>query len=279
MRYCAAFLAIGLGLTAALLLLCSCDEVERHRMLTVFFDGVPPLAGQGGGPELHSVTAADAAGNSQTGGWYVHKPLSNCTECHASRQRRTSSRQVQLVADVPKLCHGCHQEYAALEGWVHGPVAVGECLLCHEPHKARDEFLLVKPVPELCYDCHDLQAIRLIAGHADESHVRCTHCHDGHAGATKSLLRPVPLVRPAERASSSDVRGEREERQPASADRYYSSIKAYHAGQFAEARAGFLEVVESPSLPEAMREMAKDYLEKIEWVQKEPQLPAWRPAR
>ncbi len=301
MRHRAAFLWFGLSLTAAFLLLCSCDEVEHHRMLSFFFDGVPPLPGEANEPGFADTTAAQAAGGSPTGGWHVHKPISNCTDCHGSRRQRTSSRQVQLVAEVPKLCHGCHREYAALPGWVHGPVAVGECLLCHEPHKARNEFLLVKPVPELCFDCHESQAIRLIEGHARDSYARCHDCHEGHVGATKNLLKPAllkglagPLLLPGVRPGSGAPHAEaqsapavapraagagNERRQMTPADRYNHSVQAYHAGRFAEAREGFLEVIENRSAPQSMREMAEDYLGKIEWLQKEPQLPAWRPAR
>ena len=62
-------------------------------------------------------------------------------------------------------------------------------------------------------------------------------------------------------------------------DRYNRSVRAYHIGQFAEAREGFLEVLKSRSIPASMREMAKDYLEKIEWLQKAPQWPGGSPAR
>ncbi len=162
-------------------------------MLTFFFDGVPPRAPEASMPGSSGANAEEATGSARTGGWYVHKPLNNCTECHGSRRQRTSSRRVQLVADVPQLCQKCHQEYAALKGWVHGPVAVGECLQCHEPHKGRNEFLLARPVLELCYGCHVPQAIHAIDGHGDESHARCNRCHEGHAGATRSLLKPALL--------------------------------------------------------------------------------------
>jgi predicted CXXCH cytochrome family protein len=307
MRHHVALLRIALGLTAAFLLMCSCDETKRHEMLTFFFDGVPPLRAEQSGSELPGMNAGEPAGASQTNGWFVHKPINNCTECHGNSQRRTSSRQVQLVASVPQLCHKCHQEYAALKGWVHGPVAVGECLLCHEPHKAKNESLLVKPVPELCYGCHDSQAIRLIDGHAEESHVRCIRCHEGHAGVTKSLLKLAFLGTSAGQAVLSEVPGDAgaspaapqgsvpvslEARQNESArrdesakpklapeDRYQSSVQAYHAAQFADARAGFLEVLADPSSSEPLKEMAKNYLEKIEWLQKEPSLSRLRPAR
>jgi predicted CXXCH cytochrome family protein len=365
-------MSLWVALASVPVLLCGCDKVDRHNMLTFFFDGVPPVGSETAGVGLADPNTVPGPRVSPTGGWYVHKPLNNCTDCHGDRRRQTTSRQVQLVAEIPKLCYGCHEEQASLEGWVHGPVATGDCLLCHEPHKSRNEFLLAKPVPALCYDCHEPQTVHQIEGHADESHTYCIGCHDGHAGATRHLLKPEFLEKPAaasylaharrvqyeeavrrargdlkrrnslpamletaighletgrlwaaraylealmecddlndrEKTGVADVlkqvialsrtpapdapgagalvaalraiRDQRGERQQAIADRYYSSIKLYHAGRFAEARSGFLEVLADRSVPEPMREMANDYLKKIEWVQKESFLPGWQPLR
>jgi len=179
------------------LLLASCDEVERHRMLTFFFDGVPPLQTEASKAEASGLKAGKAADVAPMGGWHIHPPVKNCADCHGEQRRMSSSRKVQLVAEVPQLCYQCHTEYATLEGWVHGPVATGNCLLCHEPHKTKPEFLLRKPVPELCYQCHELGAIRMVKNHAEESYTQCTDCHEGHAGATRSLLRQTFLEKPA----------------------------------------------------------------------------------
>lgn len=363
---------LWVALASVPVLLCGCDEADRHGMLTLFFDGVPPLGGETAGVGSADPNTVPGPRVSPTGGWYVHKPLNNCTDCHGERRRQTTSRQVQLVAEIPKLCYGCHEEQASLEGWVHGPVATGDCLLCHEPHKSRHEFLLARPVPELCYHCHEPETIHQIEGHADESHAYCIGCHEGHAGTTRHLLKPAFLDRPAaaaylaearrvqyeeavrrarndlkrrnslpamlektvgyleagrlsaarayletlaecddltdrEKSGVADVlrqvvalsqarttgaqdvgtlvaalhaiRDQRSERQQAVADRYYNSIKFYHAGRFAEARAGFREVLAAPSVPEPMRKMAEEYLKKIEWVQKESFLPGWQPLR
>ncbi len=188
---------IGAGLAMMLLLLSSCDEVERHSVLTFFFDGVPPLqtaASQAKSADSKDGKAVDAA---PAGGWHVHPPLKDCTNCHSDQRRTGFSRKVQLVAEVPKLCYRCHTEFSALEAWVHGPVATGDCLLCHEQHKTKTEFLLKKPVPELCFQCHDTQAIRAVKNHKEDSYSSCTDCHDGHAGATRSLLRQTFLEKPA----------------------------------------------------------------------------------
>lgn len=179
------------------LLLASCGEAERHRVLTFFFDGVPPLQTQISQTESSAPKNSKAIGTVSAAGWHIHEPLKNCTDCHGEERRTSFSRKVQLVAEVPQLCYRCHKEYSALETWVHGPVAIGDCLLCHEPHKTNAEFLLRKPAPELCYQCHDVQAVRQTSNHAEESYSRCMDCHDGHASATKSLLRQTFLEKPA----------------------------------------------------------------------------------
>ncbi len=352
------------------LLLASCDETERHKALTFFFDGVPPLRKET--PEVQTAGLKDnrAADKTPTGAWRVHEPVKNCTACHGELRRAPSSRKVQLVAEVPKLCFTCHKEYSSLEAWVHGPVATGNCLLCHEPHKSKNESLLRKPVPELCYQCHEEQAIRVIKKHSEESYTHCIDCHEGHAGTTRGLLRQTFLDQPAgleyrseanrrkyeealRRARSDLTQGEdfltlsqttldylekgllwparayleillaselvagaekpaltevlqkvealqaREPNQPPpgsvpqtsmdaattpdspaaalrairerrgeqarnTAEIYYRSIKQYHAGQIAEAREGFRQVLADSSIPGPMKETARTYLERIE---------------
>jgi predicted CXXCH cytochrome family protein len=191
-----AFLA-GSGLAMVFLLLASCDEIERHKVLTFFFDGVPPLQTETSRAQLSTLKDGKAADNTQAVGWHIHPPVKNCTVCHGEERRTAISGKVQLVAEVPQLCYKCHREFSTLESWVHGPVATGDCLLCHEPHKTKAEFLLKKPVPDLCFQCHDVQAVRSTKNHAEASYSSCTDCHDGHAGATKSLLRQTFLEKPA----------------------------------------------------------------------------------
>jgi len=184
---------VALGLVLVFFVLASCDEAKRHRALTLFFDGVPPLVDETSGAGPLDPNEPGAAGRLATGGWYVHEPLEDCTQCHASRRRARFSRDVQLVAEVPQLCFQCHDEYAALPGWVHGPVATGDCAFCHEPHKTQNAFLLTDPVPDLCYRCHDPEALGLIADHAETSYAYCLECHTGHAGETRYLLGPAFL--------------------------------------------------------------------------------------
>jgi predicted CXXCH cytochrome family protein len=178
------------GFVLTILLLAGCDEGEKHRVLTFFFDGVPPLHGEASVTTSSDLKAKSFAAATPVQNWHVHEPVKDCTQCHGRQTRRGTSSKVQLVADPPQLCYQCHSRFTTLEGWVHGPVAAGDCLLCHEPHRTRNEFLLAKPVPELCYQCHEVRAIHTIDRHDEPSYAHCIDCHDGHASTTRFLLRP-----------------------------------------------------------------------------------------
>ena len=264
-----------------LLLLSSCDEVERHKVLTFFFDGVPPLqtaTSETKSPGVKDSKAVDAA---PTAGWHVHPPLKDCTNCHSDQRRTGFSRKVQLVAEVPKLCYKCHSEFSTLDTWVHGPVATGDCLLCHEQHKTKTEFLLKKPMPELCFQCHDVQAIRAVKNHKEESYSSCTDCHDGHAGATRSLLRQTFLDKPAGLEYQSEIyrRKYEEATRKAKSDllqgqdflAFSRTILNYiEAGQLWPARAYLEALLSSKLIVDTEKPLVAEVLQKVINVQTKP---------
>lgn len=129
------------------------------------------------------------AGNDSQADWGLHEPLKNCVPCHGDLWEQASMDQPNIVAPVPKLCIQCHKDYISLDGWVHGPVATGKCLLCHEPHKTNNKSLLIKPVPELCYQCHGAESLKSIANHSDKSYANCNDCHEGHTSPGRMLLK------------------------------------------------------------------------------------------
>ena len=123
------------------------------------------------------------------GTWGLHEPFKDCVPCHGDKAEQASPDKPYLVASVPKLCYECHKDYVSLAGWVHGPVSIGECLLCHEPHKTDKKSLLRKPVPELCYQCHETRTLKSVANHSDKSYAHCNDCHDGHTSPGRMLLK------------------------------------------------------------------------------------------
>ncbi len=171
-------------------LVVSCDEVEHYKTLTFFFDGVPPLGQEGLQEEFANSNFQVSMQISPKQLWYVHEPQKDCTLCHGKRkQQRGFSLQVQLTAPVPKLCYGCHADYTVSASFVHGPVAVGQCLFCHNPHKSKIKHLLKEPEPKLCYLCHDINTVELIPAHFKNQQFACTGCHNAHASPVKALLK------------------------------------------------------------------------------------------
>jgi len=171
-------------------LVVSCDEVERYKTLTFFFDGVPPLGQEGLHEELINSNFQESTQTRPKQLWYVHEPQKDCTLCHGKRkQQRGFSLQVRLIAPVPKLCYGCHADYTVSAPFVHGPVAVGQCLFCHNQHKSKFEHLLKEPEPKLCYLCHDINTVELIPAHFTNQQFACTGCHNAHASPVKALLK------------------------------------------------------------------------------------------
>ena len=177
-------LLVGLGASVM-----SCDEIERHQALTFFFDGVPPLGSRDFEAELVNSNSQEPEPGGQEPVWYVHEPQKDCANCHQKQRMGRFSAQTRLLEPVPKLCHNCHTDYTAGALFVHGPVAVGQCLFCHNPHRSKVKHLLNAPEPGLCYRCHDVSMVELIPAHLTQQTSACTDCHNPHAASTKALLK------------------------------------------------------------------------------------------
>lgn len=262
-------LLIWLGVFAV-----SCNETERHRILTFFFDGVGPLRPAG---FEEARIDPNFAQSPQEPLWYVHEPRKDCSLCHGKRGQKLYAPEAILIAPVPALCHDCHDDYTVSARFVHGPVAVGQCLFCHHHHKSRIQYLLNEPEPKLCYQCHDINMIESMPDHLTVQPSACTDCHNPHASSTKALLkedRPRPRQNPDRVGSamqdyvqhSKERRGnEQLSRQKREiADLYYRSMKLYRDGKLANARKGFVTVLKSGLIPPPMEETIRGYLSDID---------------
>jgi predicted CXXCH cytochrome family protein len=179
-----AVLLIGLAT-----LVLSCDEAGRHQMLTFFFDGVPPTGPQNAEQQLARSNLQELQTGEQKPTWYSHEPIKNCLNCHQKQRTGRFSTQTRLIAQPPKLCYKCHSDFTTSAPYVHGPVAVGQCLFCHNPHRSKNKHLLNQPEPKLCFLCHDSSMIELIPAHLTQQTSACTDCHNPHAAWTKALLK------------------------------------------------------------------------------------------
>ncbi len=166
----------------------SCTDTERHRALSFFFDGVPALPGQ-----VTEATSIDDPMNPRRRRieptWFLHEPQADCERCHGTQTQTNFSRQVNLVSTLPALCYECHDMPQGGKGWVHGPVASGQCVICHEPHRSVNKYLLKKPEPQICYQCHEETSLKTLPGHDQASFQTCLDCHAGHNSFAKHLLK------------------------------------------------------------------------------------------
>ena len=183
--------AICLSLTAVI----SCNEARRQKILTFFFDGVPPLGGDPNALEQEDKAQhvpealAEVPEKPKV---FIHKPRRECDLCHGKREKKGMlSAEVKLVAKPPQLCFKCHPDadYSESTEFVHGPLAVAECLFCHHHHQSKNEHLLKMPVPDICYQCHEKDDIDAIPDHSEETVSACLNCHTGHSSTRKGLLK------------------------------------------------------------------------------------------
>ena len=173
------------------ILLLNCSEEKKHDILTFLFDGVPPLGQKALKNELVNADFRTTSQVPEGPVWYVHEPRKDCTNCHDKSRQKNMSPQTYLKAPVPQLCYNCHSDYSSNQ-YVHGPVAVGQCLYCHNPHASQIKYLLIKSEPELCYKCHDQYAVELIPGHFSKQMSTCTNCHNPHSSSIGYLLKVNP---------------------------------------------------------------------------------------
>lgn len=117
-----------------------------------------------------------------------HEPMETCKSCHES-ETPDETKARELAQQVPKLCYRCHEDESKAFAHVHGPVAVGQCLFCHDPHKSEHAHLLKHKPPQLCALCHTPADLASIEKHLESSHVDCLECHSSHASHERFLLK------------------------------------------------------------------------------------------
>jgi len=143
--------------------------------------------------------------------WVEHKPTLDNAKCGACHDRNAS---FALLRPINVLCLQCHQATAREAPLMHGPVAVGECSLCHEAHRSPYPHLLKAPLPKLCFGCHDRTPPKYpresptissdtLGGKpttlgclrpSDEA--ACTTCHRPHGGTDRFFLRGRAPAKP-----------------------------------------------------------------------------------
>ncbi|MEF9427122.1 MAG: cytochrome c3 family protein [Candidatus Mariimomonas ferrooxydans] len=203
----------GLFLLSFLIIFASgCDKYTRHKVLTFFFTGVPPLEGEveKKAGEVQGGKAVKRRSISEVK-YFIHGPYSagECDQCHESSSTysfTTGSKKKagvtsgvkgglpgRLVLPLKKLCIECHVAKSAQRAYVnglvtHGPLATGSCTLCHDPHRSPFQYMLLKEKSiDLCTQCHSKGYLLEKEEHAKNKD--CISCHNPHIGKNSFLLK------------------------------------------------------------------------------------------
>jgi predicted CXXCH cytochrome family protein len=168
-----------------------CQAQTRYRVLCFLFDGVPPPEGLEPCDEKDRIRTADKkkagvkSGKEVAARYQEHGPYAAklCEGCH---QRQTN----KLLMPVEDLCFYCHV-FNVVKKNVHGPLASGSCVVCHDPHGSGNRYLLVAKSEEFCLYCHQKSDLVKKDVHKTMD-AGCTTCHNAHASDNKFLLLDPP---------------------------------------------------------------------------------------
>ncbi len=179
------------------LVLLSCNEEERYRVLSFFFDGVPlpesmrPVAEQIDSTRIDSTTKNRVRKpikprlQVEATRMYLHKPFreKKCTFCHLGDM----GQRLQMER-VDELCKSCHEQFKENYTYVHGPVAIGQCLICHNPHSTRYPHLTIRQGEQLCRYCHKNVNRASAPEHYFIGQKVCYECHNPHFSNTSKFF-------------------------------------------------------------------------------------------
>ena len=116
---------------------------------------------------------------------------SGCVMCHQIDQ--AGVHRFALPADDGALCGMCHGDIAGRPNQ-HTPVAMGMCLICHDPHQSEQPAQLrFPPGKDLCLTCHDPAGFTNKVTHGPVASGMCLSCHDPHGSEHRgNLTQAVP---------------------------------------------------------------------------------------
>lgn len=126
----------------------------------------------------------------------LHKPAAvqwRCLECHQAEAQPNKSNPDQPLrftvageGDIAQLCYRCHkkvEEQINDYPFLHGPIGMGGCNLCHNPHASNWPKILQNNLTTLCINCHEFkEEIKKPVIHQVIKTKGCTPCHHPHGG-------------------------------------------------------------------------------------------------
>jgi predicted CXXCH cytochrome family protein len=200
--------------TSILIFITGCDKYTRHKVLTFFFTGVPPLEEEKKPVIEEKVEEVQQIKKRKKPDLRVvsfsHGPFASgqCYQCHeisstvgfrrfgekaGVRVRTIQQIPGRLVTPLEELCIECHTSKSLTTAysrglWTHGPVANGDCTVCHNPHRSFFQYMLLKEKStELCAECHAGGYLMQIEEHKKDK--ECITCHNPHVGKDRFLLK------------------------------------------------------------------------------------------
>lgn len=199
------FMVLISGILAA-----GCAQESRHKVLTFFFTGVPPLGGEIDQETGEKIVAKKKRKKRNVAKVFIHGPKAagECFYCHDTdssqsfRTVRKSGGGMPRMDDITPgrlavarkdLCTQCHtsksSEFRYSQNmWVHGPLSDGACTACHDYHQTQNQYMLFKEKSvDLCTQCHAKGYLMLTEAHNNED--ECISCHNPHVGTDRLMLR------------------------------------------------------------------------------------------
>ncbi len=128
---------------------------------------------------------------------YIHGPIGAgvCTPCHRPHKDynpdKHNAGSFTMAAKGKELCFICHENLKkSMTGkFIHGPVAMGDCIACHDPHQSDAKFSMKKPTTSsLCFSCHENKFTTKPFLHGPVAAGDCNVCHNPHASDQKFQL-------------------------------------------------------------------------------------------
>ena len=125
---------------------------------------------------------------------FVHGPVGvgQCVVCHTNGNAKHPTKSVKtdfkMQAEGKDLCYLCHEPKDNLPV-VHGPIAKGDCISCHDPHQSNTEKQLTKETTsQLCFSCHENNKTTMKMVHGPVAAGDCNICHNPHSSEFPGLV-------------------------------------------------------------------------------------------
>jgi len=147
-----------------------------------------------------ATSCADCHRNIADKGAWRHSTTIN-QQCLACHQQSVEPLKIGFPTEkVQAFCFGCHtgKKVWLSRQFIHGPITIGGCTLCHNPHGENNRYQLFEEgALALCLACHsDKEGLvaekaedRMPYVHGIVSGGGCVICHDPHATDQQFMLK------------------------------------------------------------------------------------------